>query len=149
MSGGCRPMAACPRCLSVCEYPGCRHCRRRRGAPHPPAFCKTTSGRFSSRISSLAGPPTRPVLRAKSKGGAPRGNRNAQKSGCHTAAFREFKRALAHYVRALKAELAARRAALPRQRKRIFYEVVTPERCYVRTRRGSPCAKAAQTGGIE
>jgi hypothetical protein len=113
------------------------------GGPHPPAFCKTTSGRFSSGISSLAGPPTRPVLRAKSKGGAPRGNRNAQKSGCHTAAFREFKRALALYVRTLKAQLALLRAMLPRARRRITYEIVTPRRCYVRTRRGACQYRAA------
>ncbi len=46
------------------------------------------------------------IVRLKSKGGAPRGNRNAQKSGCHSAAFRQFRRELALYVRTLKAELA-------------------------------------------
>src|SRR5690348_8789922 len=77
----------------------------------------------------------RPRLRLKSKGGAPRGNRNAQKSGCHTRAFREFNRALRFYVRLVKAQLAPLRAALPRPQRRIFYEIVRPERCYVRTRR--------------
>jgi hypothetical protein len=104
--------------------------------PPPPNFYKTTSGGFSNRISRLAVPTARPRLRVKSKGGAPRGNRNAHKSGCHTAAFREFSRALALYARMLKAELAVLRAALPRVPARIVCEIVTPRRCYVRTRRG-------------
>jgi hypothetical protein len=73
----------------------------------------------------------------KPKGGARRGNRNAQTSGCHTVAFRQFQHALALYVRMLKTQRATLRALIPRQPKRIFYEVVTRERCYVRTRRGS------------
>ncbi|HSC19793.1 MAG TPA: hypothetical protein VLC74_12865, partial [Rhizomicrobium sp.] len=108
----------------------------------PPAeFCKTTSAAISRRNSGLrlAG-----RLRIKSKGGAPKGNRNAQKSGAHTAAFRQFRRELAAYVGALKAQLAAIRAALPRPKTRMIYAVVRPERCYVRVRRsGRPVQLSA------
>ena len=54
------------------------------GGPPPPQIRKTTSGHFRNRLNGLA--PQRP--RVKSKGGAQRGNRNAQTSGCHTSAFR-------------------------------------------------------------
>jgi hypothetical protein len=53
------------------------------------------------------------ITRTKSKGGAPRGNRNALKSGAHTAALQEFAKALGAYLRELKAVLALMKAALP------------------------------------
>src|SRR5690349_11267719 len=100
-------------------------------AKQPPGCLAGKSAAYSPKTG-------RRRLRPKPKGGAPRGNRNAQKPGCHSRAFQEFRRALTRYVRTLNAQLTALRALRPRQRKRIFYEVVTSERCYVRTRRASP-----------
>lgn len=54
--------------------------------PPPPPFrknAKTTSRRFSSENKGL--------IKAKSKGGAPRGNRNALKTGRHTREMREMR----------------------------------------------------------
>ena len=54
------------------------------GTPPPPHFHKTTSSGISCEISGLAKCPAKSRLRRKSKGGAPRGNTNAQKSGSNT-----------------------------------------------------------------
>jgi hypothetical protein len=107
------------------------------GEAPSPENPKTTPSGISSRINGLTHRRSPVRRRVKSKGGAPRGNRNAQKAGCHTLALREFHRALAVYVRTLKAELSPLSAVLPRRPKRVFYLVTRPERCYVRTRRGS------------
>jgi hypothetical protein len=60
------------------------------GTPPPPHFHKTTSGGISCETSSLAKPPAKPRLPVKLKGGAPRGNRNARKSGAQRASFVNF-----------------------------------------------------------
>jgi hypothetical protein len=65
----------------------------------------------------------------KSKGGAPKGNGNAQTSGCHTAVFQAFGRALNAYGEELKALLALLTATLPRPRKRVLYLIEMPTRC--------------------
>src|SRR3954447_18988386 len=104
------------------------------GTPPPPQIRKTPSARYPNANSGFAMSAGRPRRRVKLKGGAPRGNRNAQKSGCHTLALREFRRALGLYVRALKAQVAQARAAIPRQPQRSVYTVIRPDRCYVRTR---------------
>src|SRR5581483_9499494 len=57
------------------------------GSPPPHKICKTTSGGFANRNSHLTATRANPRLAVKPKGGAPKGNRNAQKSGCHTAQF--------------------------------------------------------------
>ena len=107
-----------------------------RGGPPPP------------QAGEDKGPPgvrRRGAVRAKPKGGAPRGNRNARKSGAHTHALRKFHRELAHYRRMLRLELALLRAALPRARTRAFHAIVRPERCYVRTwRSGGPVANRSR-----
>jgi hypothetical protein len=97
------------------------------GEGGPCRIGKTTAGGISSSSKDL------PRRRAKSKGGAPRGNRNAQTTGCHTAAFQEFGRALTAYSRELKVRLALLTAALPRQPRRVLYLIETPTRCYTRT----------------
>src|SRR4051812_26456967 len=95
----------------------------------PSQIRKTTPGGISSPVSGLE----RPQLREKSKGGAPRGNRNALTSGCHTAAFQEFGQTLVAYRKMLRAQLAILTAVLPRQPRRVLYLIETPTRCYTRT----------------
>src|SRR6185437_4507635 len=85
-------------------------------------------------------------MRVKSKGGAPRGNRNALKSGGHTAASREFYKALRLYRSQLRIALAPL-LALPQPPKRLFVLYEQPNRCYVRTRCGKKTPLAAPSGG--
>lgn len=99
----------------------------RDGGVPPPQHPKTTSNRLSREISGLAARVRRPTLKIKPKGGAPRDNRNARKSGCHTSEFREFRQALSRYRRDMEAPLAPLRLVLPRPRKRVFYEIVRPD----------------------
>jgi hypothetical protein len=105
------------------------------GAPPTPRIRKTTASGFAREISGLSSP-ARGRIRVcvKSKGGAPRGNCNALKTGCHTKAFRDFRRAVIFYVRAIKAEMALLRTLLPPLRQRVVCYTIRPERCYVRTR---------------
>src|SRR5207249_1407127 len=101
-------------------------------SPPEAAACVGRTGGGNRAAASEAA--VRPPI--KSKGGAPRGNRNAHTSGSHTATFREFKRSFAGYLRALRAELALLNAALPSRPKRVICLIETPTRCYVRTLRG-------------
>lgn len=56
-----------------------------KGAPIPsPKKSKTTSGRSPKLVKGLA--------KTKPKGGAPLGNRNALKTGCHTAERRAWRK---------------------------------------------------------
>ncbi len=60
---------------------------------------KTTSKPISNSAKDLAGNAraARPVLRLKNRGGAPKGNRNAWKTGVHSAPIRDlFARIRAH-----------------------------------------------------
>jgi hypothetical protein len=123
--------------LSLPEIPSPPH---REGGPPPPIFRKTTGSRLSNRNRDL-GSPSSPAkrgsktpLRVKSKGGAPKGNRNALKTGCHTRGFRAFRRAVLLYARTVKAEMALLRTLLPASQPRVVTLVSRPERCYVRTR---------------
>ena len=49
----------------------------------------------------------RPVLRVKNRGGAPKGNRNAFKTGAHTREIRELFARVADLKRRMKAAIAA------------------------------------------
>ena len=49
----------------------------------------------------------RPVLRVKDRGGAPKGNRNAVKTGAHTREIRELFARVAGLKRRMKAAVAA------------------------------------------
>ena len=49
----------------------------------------------------------RPVLRVKNRGGAPKGNRNAFKTGAHTREIRELFTRIADHKRRIKAAIAA------------------------------------------
>ena len=65
---------------------------------------KTTSRRKCNRMSTLV---KRPVLRLKNRGGAPKGNRNALKTGGHTREVRELFARIAAFKRRVKAAVAA------------------------------------------
>jgi hypothetical protein len=81
--------------------------------------------------------------RVKSKGGAPKGNRNALRTGCHTKAFRQFRRAVVLYARTVTAQMKLLRTLLPAPQPRVVTFVTRPERCYVRTRM---CGRAMSAG---
>jgi len=55
----------------------------------------------------MKGLANRPVLKAKNQGGAPKGNRNAFKTGAHTAEIRELFARVAAFKRRVKATFAA------------------------------------------
>jgi hypothetical protein len=74
----------------------------------PSQIRKTTPGAISCGNNGL---PESRRPRVKSKGGAPRGNPNAQTSGCHTAEFRQFGRALNAYAEELQARALSHRDA--------------------------------------
>lgn len=59
---------------------------KRGGEGAPPIFSGTTSGHFPNRI------------KVKSKGGAPKGNRNAFKHGLYAAALEAFRREVRHQI---------------------------------------------------
>lgn len=66
---------------------------------------KTTSKAKSNPVKHLAEitPPGRPVLRLKNRGGAPKGNRNAWKTGRHCGELKQLRAR----VRELRARIAA------------------------------------------
>src|SRR5206468_1032104 len=106
--------------LASLSSPACGGGAERSEAEGGPAFAPSGASRHLPRRrgrkeSGFVSASPRPLLRVKAKGGAPRGNRNAQKSGCHTRAVREFRRALALYVRTLKAQVELARVAIPRR----------------------------------
>jgi len=70
--------------------------------PTPPPIlknAKTTSGRFPSK--------SRGLTKSKPKGGAPLGNRNALKTGCHTSQIRQLRRSVSEILRGSKDLLAS------------------------------------------
>lgn len=70
---------------------------------------KTTSGRKSSTSNDLAETAVpRPVLKTKNRGGAPKGNANAFRSGFYTGQSKDLRRrvrALRHHIDAVLAAL--------------------------------------------
>lgn len=72
------------------------------GGGTPPRKSKTTSRQKCNEMRELA--KNRPILRRKNRGGAPKSNRNALKTGRHVAQLRAL-RAKAHLI-----ELHARKA---------------------------------------
>lgn len=117
--------------LGAPRLPSLPHVPGGEGDPPPLVFSKTTSGGFANRINRLENEPAKRP-RAKPKGGAPRGNGNARKSGCHTAAFQEFGRSLSAYRRELRVQLDRLAKAVPRSPRRVLYLIETPTRCYAR-----------------
>lgn len=70
---------------------------------------KTTSGRKphgNSRLAKIAEAALRPVPKPKSKGGAPKGNKNALRHGRHTAELRARRARLADLRRSARAVIA-------------------------------------------
>jgi hypothetical protein len=54
----------------------------------------------------------------RNKGGAPRGNRNALRTGCHTAEMRAFRREISLFLRRARVNLAFAKAWLAAERQR-------------------------------